>query len=103
MGNDLRGTGAIVLKVKQAFANNRLSTPLSLSPKTQAHPPNNRTITVPTVSYSYALLDWQAGVGRTVPMVLEKAQKKSGNKDGNMSFYICLSPYSVQHQEQTII
>lgn len=45
VGHGLWGTGAIVLKVKQAFAN-RLSAPLSPNPKTPAHPPNNRTITV---------------------------------------------------------
>lgn len=56
IGNDLRSTGAIVLKGKPAFANHRFSTLLSLSLKTQAHAPNKRTITVATVSYSYALL-----------------------------------------------
>ena len=103
IGNDLRSTGAIVLKVKPAFANCRFSTLPSLSLKTQAHAPNKRTITVLIVSYSYALLDWSAGVGGIVATVLEKAQKKSGNNDGNLSFYICLKPYSAQNQEQTII
>lgn len=35
------------------------------------HPPNNRLIPVPRESYSYALLDWRAGVGRTEITTLE--------------------------------
>lgn len=105
VGNGLRST------VEQPFSKwswseffcqpYRLSMPLSPLAQT-LHPPDNTTISGPTVSYSYALLDWMPGVGIMVTAVLEKSSKKSGITMMETRHHTFVQIHT-QHQDWTIL